>query len=76
MTRAEREAKKVYERDLVKGNKYTYTNTVRVGRTCKRMTKQQTVIYIGSEGNKEVFETESGVEIVLHKNDINKLISK
>ena len=62
--------------ELVKGNKYTYTNTVRVGRTCKRMTKQQTVIYIGSEGNKEVFETESGTEIVLHKDDINKLISK
>lgn len=62
--------------DLVKGNKYTYTNTVRVGRTCKRMTKQQTVIYTGSEENKEVFETESGVEIVLHKNDIDKLISK
>lgn len=39
--------------DLVKGNKYTYTNTVRVGRMCKRMTKQQTVIYIGSEGNKK-----------------------
>ena len=62
--------------ELVKGNKYTYINTVRVGRTCKRMTKQQTVIYIGSEENKEVFETESGAEIVLHKDDIDKLISK
>lgn len=40
--------------DLVKGNKYTYTNTVRVGRMCKRMTKQQTVIYIGSEENKKM----------------------
>ena len=62
--------------ELKQGNKYIYTNTVRVGRTCKRMTKQQTVIYIGSEGNKEVFETESGAEIVLHKDDIDKLISK
>ena len=62
--------------ELVKGNKYTYTNNVRVGRTCKRMTKQQTVIYIGSEGNKEVFETELGAEIVLHKDDIDKLISR
>lgn len=33
-------------------------------------------IYIGSEGNKEVFETEPGTEIVLHKDDIDKLISK
>ena len=61
---------------LIKGNKYTYTNTVRVGRTCKRMTKQQTVVYIDTEGNKEVFETESGTEILLHKDDIDKLISK
>ena len=61
---------------LIKGNKYTYTNTVRVGRTCKRMTKQQTVVYIDTEGNKEVFETESGTEILLHKDDIDKLIRK
>ena len=33
-------------------------------------------LYIGTEGNKEVFETESGAEIVLHKDDIDKLISK
>lgn len=62
--------------ELVKGNKYTYTNTVRVGRTCKCTTKQQTVVYVGSEGNKEIFETESGTEILLHKDDVNKLISK
>ena len=63
--------------ELIKGNKYTYTNTVRVGRTCKRMAKQQTVIYIGSEGNKEVFETEpSVIEGTKTKSDIDKLISK
>ena len=61
---------------LIKGNKYTYTNTVRVGRICKRTTKKQTVVYIGTEGNKEVFETESGTEILLHKDDIDKLIRK
>ena len=61
---------------MIKGNKYTYTNTVRVGRTCKRTTKKQTVVYIGTEGNKEVFETESGTEILLHKDDIDELISK
>ena len=62
--------------ELIKGNKYTYTNTVRVGRLCKRTIKQQTVTYIGSEGNKEVFETESGTEILLHKDDVEKFISK
>lgn len=62
--------------ELIKGNKYTYTNTVRVGRLCKRTIKQQTVVYIGSEGNKEVFETESGTEILLHKDDVEKFISK
>ena len=61
---------------LIKGNKYTYTNTVRVGRICKRTTKKQTVVYICTEGNKEVFETESGTEILLHKDDIDKLISR
>lgn len=60
---------------LIKGHEYTYTNSVRVGRTCKRTTKQQTVVYAGTEGNKEVFETQSGTEIVLHKDDVDKFIS-
>ena len=62
--------------ELVKGNKYTYTNTVRVGRTCKRTTKQQTVVYIGTEGNKQVFETESRTEILLHNDDVENLIKE
>ena len=39
--------------ELKQGNKYLYTNTIRVGRTCKRTTKKQTVVYIGTEGNKQ-----------------------
>lgn len=60
--------------ELKQGNKYLYTNTVRVGRTCKRTTKQQTVVYIGTEGNKQVFETESGTEILLHNDDVENMI--
>ena len=62
--------------ELKQGNKYIYTNTVRVGRTCKRTTKQQTVVYIGTEGNKQVFETESGTEILLHNDDVKNLIKE
>ena len=61
---------------LVQGNKYLYTNTVKVGRMCKRTTKQTTVTYIGTEGNKEVFETETGTEILLHTDDVEKFISQ
>ena len=61
---------------LKQGNKYLYTNIVRVGRTCKRTTKQQTVVYIGTEGNKQVFETESGTEILLHNDDVENLIKE
>ena len=60
--------------ELKQGNKYLYANTVRVGRTSKRTTKQQTVVYIGTEGNKQVFETESGTEILLHNDDVENMI--
>lgn len=60
--------------ELKQGNKYLYTNTVRVGRTCKRTTKQQTVVYIGTEGNKRIFETESGTEILLYNDDVENMI--
>ena len=62
--------------ELIQGNKYLYTNTVRVGRTCKRTTKQQVVVYICTEGNKQVFETESGTEILLHNDDVENLIKE
>ena len=62
--------------ELKQGNKYLYTNTVREGRTCKRTTKQQTVIYIGTEGNKQVFKAESGTEILLHNDDVENLIKE
>ena len=62
--------------ELKQGNKYLYTNTVRVGRTCKRTTKQQTVVYIGTEVINQVFETESGTEILLHNDDVENLIKE
>ena len=62
--------------ELKQGNKYLYTNTVRVGRTCKRTTKQQTVVYIGTEGNKRIFETESGTEILLYNDDVENMIKE
>lgn len=62
--------------ELIKGNKYLYMNTVRVGRTCKRTTKHQIVVYIGTEGNKQVFETESGTEILLYNDDVENLIKE
>lgn len=62
--------------ELIQGNKYLYTNTVKVGRTCKRTTKQQTVVYIGTEGNKQVFETESGTEILLYNDGVENLIKE
>lgn len=60
--------------ELIKGKKYLYTNTVKVGRTCKRTIKQMEVVYIGTEGNKQVFETESRTEILLHNDDVINLI--
>lgn len=62
--------------ELIQGNKYLYINTVKVGITCKRTTKQQVVVYIGAEGNKQVFETESGTEILLHNDDVENLIKE
>ena len=62
--------------ELKQGYKYIYTNTVRVGITCKRTTKQLTVVYIGTEGNKQVFETEYGTEILLYDDDVKKFISQ
>ncbi len=59
---------------LIKGKKYLYTNIVKVGRTCKRNIKQMEVVYIGIEGNKQVFETELGTEILLHNDDVKNLI--
>ena len=62
--------------ELKQGNKYLYTNTIRVGIMCKRTTKQQTVVYIGTEGNKQVFKAESGTEILLHNDDVKNLIKE
>ncbi|MBD5534561.1 MAG: hypothetical protein HDQ99_02655 [Lachnospiraceae bacterium] len=62
--------------DLVTGRKYLYTNTVKVGRQCKKTKKQDVVTYIGSEDNKEVFQRESGTELLIHKSDIDKFIKE
>lgn len=61
---------------LEKGNKYIYTNTVKVGRTCKRTKKHQVVIYVGAEEQKEVFQTETGSEVLLNNIDIIKFIKE
>lgn len=60
--------------ELIKGNSYTYTNTIRVGIHCKRMKRQLNVVYVGSEGSKEVFQTEAGTEILIHKDDVKERI--
>ena len=61
---------------LEKGNKYIYTNIVKVGRTCKRTKKHQVVIYIGAEGTNEVFQTETGADVLLNNIDIIKFIKE
>ena len=60
--------------ELIKGNKYLYRSVVKVGRTCKRTKKELIVIYIGAEGNKQIFETELGTEILIHNDDVKKHI--
>ena len=62
--------------ELIKGKQYLYTNIVKVGRQCKKTKKQLFITYVGTEGNKEVFTTESGIEILLHVNDIEKFLSE
>ena len=62
--------------ELIQGNKYMYINTIKVGRACKRVKKQLTVIYVGTEENKAVFQTETGTEILLHTDDVEKFISQ
>ena len=62
--------------ELVTGQKYLYTNTVKVGRQCKKTKKEEIVTYIGSEDSKEVFQKESGTELLLHKSDIDKFIKE
>lgn len=62
--------------ELISGQKYLYSNIVKVGRQCKKTKKQEIVTYIGSEDNKEVFQKESGAELLLHKSDIDKLIKE
>ena len=61
---------------LVTGQKYLYANTIKVGRQCKKTKKQEVVTYIGSEDNKEVFQKESGTELLVHKSDIDKFIKE
>lgn len=62
--------------ELVYGQKYLYSNIVKVGRKCKKTKKEAIVTYIGSEDNKEVFQKESGTELLLDKADIDNLIKE
>lgn len=61
---------------LEHGKSYRYTTTVKVGRQCKRMKRTLDVVYIGKEGSKEVFETETGQELLVHVDDVNEHISE
>ena len=60
--------------ELIKGHSYTYTNTVRVGIHCKRMKRQLNVVYVGSDVNNEVFQTKTGTELLIHKDDVKERI--
>lgn len=62
--------------ELIAGRKYLYSNVVKVGRQCKKTKKQEVVTYVGSEDNKEVFQKESGTELLLYKTDIDEFIKE
>lgn len=56
--------------------KYLYSNIVKVGRQCKKTKKEEIVTYVGSEDDKEIFQKESGTELLMHKSDIDKFIKE
>lgn len=61
------------------GKTYTYKNTRKIVKGTQFKGKQSVerkVKYVGSEGDKEVFETDSGSELLVHKSDIDSTISR
>ena len=62
--------------NLIIGQRYRYENIVKVGRSCKKFKKSLEVTYVGKEGNKEVFDTENGTELLVHESDISDVISE
>ena len=61
---------------LALNQKYLYSNIAKIGRQCKRTKKEEIVTYIGSEDDKEIFQKESGTELLVHKSDIDKFIKE
>lgn len=63
---------------LEPGKSYKYTNYQRVSKNARwqKVKVDRVVKYVGDEGNKAVFETEQGSEILLHKDDIDQFIKE
>lgn len=63
---------------LEPGKFYKYTNYQRVSKNARwqKIKIDKIVKYIGDEGNKAVFETEQGSEILLYKEDLDKFIKE
>ena len=62
--------------DLIVGKKYIYSNTARVGITCKRRKVEHEVVYLGEDGNKYVFETNSGTRLLVFKCDADECLKE
>lgn len=63
---------------LQNGKSYLYTNYQRVYKNARwqKVKVVKILKYIGDEGNKAVFETEQGSEILLYKDDLDKYIKE
>ena len=63
---------------LEPGKSYRYENYQRVSKNARwqKVKISKIVKYIGDEGNKSVFETEQGSEILLHQEDVDRCIKE
>lgn len=63
---------------LEPGRFYQYENYQRVSKNARwqKIKIDKIVKYIGDEGNKAVFETEQGSEILLHREDVDRCIKE
>lgn len=63
---------------LEPGKSYRYINYQRVSKNARwqKIKIDRIVKYIGDEGNKAVFETDQGSEILLHQEDVDRCIKE
>ena len=63
---------------LEPGKSYQYENYQRVSKNARwqKVKISKIVKYIGNEGNKAVFETDQGSEILLHQEDVDRCIKE